>query len=82
MLDLDRCNLHYLGTDHYKSDGGRGGGFSACTIVFFRPLLVQEFFLQVKPSARIFFFRQILLCLSFTNQKELFYKRIVVLCWF
>ena len=22
---------------------------------FFRPLLVQEFFLQVKPSARIFF---------------------------
>ena len=27
---------------------------------------MQEFFLQVKPSARIFFFRQILLCLSFT----------------
>ena len=24
-----------LGTDHYKSDGGRGGGeFSACTIFF------------------------------------------------
>ena len=35
--------------------GGGGGGFSACTIFFFRPLLVQEFFLQVKPSARIFF---------------------------
>ena len=35
--------------------GGRGGGFSARTIFFFRPLLVQEFFLQVKPSARIFF---------------------------
>ena len=34
---------------------GGGGGFSACTIFFFRPLLVQEFFLQVKPSARIFF---------------------------
>ena len=35
---------------------GGGGGFSARTIFFFRPLLVQEFFLQVKPSARIFFF--------------------------
>ena len=35
--------------------GGGGGGFSACTIFLFRPLLVQEFFLQVKPSARIFF---------------------------
>ena len=28
---------------------------------FFRSLLVQEFFFQVSPSARIFFFRQILL---------------------
>ena len=42
------------------------GGFSACTIIFFRPLLVQEIFLQVKPLCKIFFFRQ-LLCLSFTN---------------
>ena len=32
-----------------------GEGFSAYTNFFFRPLLVQEFFLQVKPSARIFF---------------------------
>ena len=46
--------------------GGRRGIFSLHDF-FFRPLLVQEFFLQVKPSARIFFFRQILLCLSFTN---------------
>ena len=38
-----------------KVMGGGGGGFSACTIFFFRPLLVREFFLQVKPSARIFF---------------------------
>ena len=35
--------------------GGGRGGFSARTIFFFRPLLVQEFFLQVKPSARISF---------------------------
>ena len=34
--------------------GGRGWEFSACTI-FFPSLLVQEFFLQVKHSARIFF---------------------------
>ena len=39
-----------------KVMGGGGGGFSARTILFFRPLLVQEFFLQVKCSARIFFF--------------------------
>ena len=38
--------------------GGGEGGFPACTIFFFRPLLVQEFFLQVKPSARIFFFSE------------------------
>ena len=40
-----------------KVMGGGGGerGFSTCTIFFLRPLLVQEFFLQVKPSARIFF---------------------------
>ena len=40
--------------------GGGGGEFSACTN-FFCSLLVQEFFFQVKPSARIFFFGQILL---------------------
>ena len=32
------------------------GIFSLHDFFFFRPLLVQEFFLQVKPSARIFFF--------------------------
>ena len=48
-----------------KVMGGRGI-FSSHDF-FFRPLLVQEFFLQVKPSALIFFFRQILLCLPFTN---------------
>ena len=79
--------------------GGGGGGFSACTIFFFRPLLVQEFFLQVKPSARIFFSDKycfvcgILILISipqkknyftknYFTKKELFYKRIVVLCWF
>ena len=35
--------------------GGRRGIFSLHDFLF-RPLLVQEFFLQVKPSARIFFF--------------------------
>ena len=40
--------------------GGGGGEFSACTNFFFRSRLVQEFFFQVNPSARIFF-RQILL---------------------
>ena len=48
-----------------KVMGGRG--IFSLHDFFFRPLLVQEFFLQVKPSTRIFFFRQILLCLSFTN---------------
>ena len=35
---------------------GGDGGFSACTIIFFRPLLVQEFFLEVKPLCKNFFF--------------------------
>ena len=61
-------NEYHKGRTIRKVMGGGGGGeFSARTIVFFRPLLVQEFYLQVKPSARFFFFRQILLCLSFTN---------------
>ena len=34
---------------------GEGGEFSACTNFFSRSLLVQEFFFQVNPSARIFF---------------------------
>ena len=41
--------------------GGGGGEFSACTNLFFRSLLEQECFFQVIPSARFFFFRQILL---------------------
>ena len=45
--------------------GGGKGGFSACTIFFFRPLLVQEFFLQVKPSARNFFQTKIALFVIF-----------------
>ena len=36
--------------------GGGGRGIFNSHDFFFRPLLVQEFFLQVKPSARIFFF--------------------------
>lgn len=31
------------------------GGFSACTNIFFRPLLVPKCFLQLKPFARKFF---------------------------
>ena len=31
------------------------GDFQLARLFFFRPLLVQEFILQVKPSARIFF---------------------------
>ena len=38
-----------------KVMGVGGGEFSACTIFFFRSLLMQEFFFQVNPSARIFF---------------------------
>ena len=34
---------------------GGEGDFQLARFFFFRPLLVQEFFLQVKPSARIFF---------------------------
>ena len=35
--------------------GGEGDFQLARFFFFFRPLLVQEFFLHVKPSARIFF---------------------------
>ena len=38
---------------------GAGGEFSAGTNFFFRSLLVQEFFFQVNPSARIFFLSNI-----------------------
>ena len=41
--------------------GGGEGNFQLARIFFFCPLLVQEFFFQAKHSARIFFFRQILL---------------------
>ena len=37
--------------------GGGGRGIFSFHDFFFRPLLAQEFFLQVKPSARIFFFQ-------------------------
>ena len=40
--------------------GGWGGNFQLARIFFFRSLLAQEFFFQVSPSARIFFFSQIL----------------------
>ena len=40
-----------------ESDGGGGRGiFSLHEFFFFSSLLVQEYFFQVKPSARIFFF--------------------------
>ena len=45
----------------WEGEGGGGGEFSACTNFCFRSLLVQEFFFQVNPSVRFFFFRQILL---------------------
>ena len=56
IASTDKCQNYAAisGTDHQKSDGG--GGFSACTIFCFRPLLMKEFFLQVKPSVGIFFF--------------------------
>ena len=38
-----------------EGGGGGWGEFSACTNSFFGSLLVQEFFFQVNPSARIFF---------------------------
>jgi len=37
------------------------GNFQVAGIFFFCSLLVHEFFFQVKPSARIFFFKQIVL---------------------
>ena len=37
---------------------------------FFSPTACAGIFLQVKPSARIFFFRQRLLCLLFSNFKR------------
>ena len=40
-----------------KVMGGGGRGIFSSHDFFFRPQLVQEFFLQVKPSARIFFFQ-------------------------
>ena len=59
LYENDKPALCSKGRTIRKVMGGGGGGFSACTIFFFfRPLLVQEFFLQVKPSARIFFFFQ------------------------
>ena len=62
--------------------GGGEGDFQLALIFFFRPLLVQEFFLQVKPSARIFFSDKDCFVCHFLILKELFCKRIVVLCWF
>ena len=51
-----------------KSEGGGGGGEGIFSLHdFFYPLLVQDFFFRVKPSAGIFFFKQILICLAFTN---------------
>ena len=44
--------------------GGGEGNFQLARIFFFCSLPVQEFFFRVKPSARIFFFRQILLFFS------------------
>ena len=53
-----------------KVMGGGGGGrgiFSSHDFFFFSPSACAGIFLQVKLSALIFFFREILLCLSFTN---------------
>ena len=48
--------------------GGGEGNFQLARIFFFRSRLVQKFFFQVKPSARIFFFRQILLFEKVTDR--------------
>ena len=37
--------------------GGGGGEFSACTNLFFRSLLVQEFFFSGEPLCTDFFFQ-------------------------
>ena len=42
---------------------GGVGNFQVARIFFFRSLLVQEFFLRVKPSARFFFSEKY--CFSF-----------------
>ena len=61
MLCLSRMDSWFREGPLEKWLDGGGGEFSACTNFFFRSLLVQEFFFQVNPSARIFFSRQILL---------------------
>ena len=52
--------------------GGGEGDFQLARFFFFRPLLVQEFFLQVKPSARIFYFsdKYCFVCRLRTHQLE------------
>ena len=45
--------LECLGTDHYKSDGGGGGEFSACTIFFFAQC--TNFFFRWIPLHEFFF---------------------------
>ena len=67
-LAIQKKTVNSKGRTIRKVMGGRG--IFSLHDFFFRPLLVQEFFLQVKPSARIFFFRQRLLCLSFSNFKR------------
>ena len=57
----------------------RGGGWGISSLhefFFFRSLLVPEFFFQVNPSARVFFFRQISL---FLNSKTLIHYLCFVL---
>ena len=58
-----------MGNETFYWDGLRDGplekglevGIFSLHEFFFRSLLVQDFFFQVNPSARIFFSRQILL---------------------
>ena len=44
---------------------------------FFRPLLVQEFFLQVKPSARIFFSDKYCFVCHVLTKKNYFTKELL-----
>ena len=54
--------------------GGEGDFQLARFFFFFHPLLVQEFFLQVKPSARIFFQTNIALFVIYQLKRTILQK--------
>ena len=56
---------------------GEGEGDFQLARFFFRPLLVQEFFLQVKPSARIFFSEKYCFVCHLLVKKNYFTKELL-----